>query len=235
MYDYGLDWLDQEQLFKVTKKWFGREPRMNSMVPPDPFALVVHAAKAGSSIASASEFEIVRKINKTISNNVGNWHQAVLGLGPYFETIPHSGVIDLRSVGDYRDPLFGKEVIVEVKNRFNTIKAADEKLLWDKLENLARSQGKVAYLFQIVPKDRKRFDQPWKVSGRSSRVYVRHCDGATAYAMVFKRENALHEIYEAFPAVLNEVLEAEIRFEMGDLDDLYRMSFVTDSESHKYN
>lgn len=232
-HDYGLDWLDQDGLYEVTKKRFGPITRPYT-APPDPFVMVVQASIAGTSLDAAKEFELSRQINKTISNRVGNWHQDVLGLGKNFETVPHAGVIDVQSVGSYRHPVFAKEVIVEVKNRYNTIKASDEKNLWDSLENLARSQGKIAYVFQIVPKNSERFDQPWKVSGRETREHVRHCDGNTAYTMVFGRENALYEVYSALPRILDDIRESRSDFDGEELRRLFSASFEIEETRTKH-
>lgn len=223
-YDYGLDWLDQKELYEITKNAFGFE-RQPSKVPLDPFTAIFQASVAETGLAGALAFEELRKINKTISNNVGDWHQKVLGLAKNWTTAPRGGVIDLESVGQYRHPEFGKPVIVEVKNRYNTIKGSDEKNIWDTLEKLARAQDKIAYVFQIVPKAGERFDREWKVSGRETRPYVRHCDGRTAYALVFERENALEEIFSALPAVLEDIRGVNIDFDPEEIAALFDKGF----------
>ena len=38
---------------------------------------------------------------------------------------------------------------------------------------------------------------------------VRCCDGATAYTWAFGKENALQELYMAFPRILKDVAEGE--------------------------
>lgn len=227
LYDYGLDWLDQEALFNITKKWFGTRQK-SSTTSLDPFTTVIQASIVETSISVALEFEESRKVNKTIANKVGNWHQEVLGLSDNWESILHSGVIDLQSVGDYRHPDFGKPVIVEVKNRYNTIKGSDEKNLWDSLEQLARSQDKIAYVFQIIPKDGERFDRPWKVSGRDSRDHVRHCDGRTAYEMVFERKDALEEIFNALPKIMADVRGTDHHFDPDEVSKLFQDGFKTE-------
>lgn len=203
---YGLAWIDEGVLRAVTQHTFGNALQTKKrQAPPDPFTLVAQSVITNSSLDSAIGFEAERAINKTLSNEIGLWHQRVLGLAEGWHDLGASGGgVDLRS--DRIDARFGKTLVAEVKNRYNTIKSSDEKKVWDQLDLDARSTDSVAYVFQIVPKDHARYDRPWKVSGRSERDHVRCCDGATAYEMVFGREDALQELYEAFPALLRDAL-----------------------------
>ena len=204
---YGLDWIDEDELFRIVKHVFessiSKSRSSQLSAPPDPFTIATQAVLFNQSAESMMAFEQLRGVNKTISNAVGNFHQSVLGLAEGWENLGASGgVVDLvvRRTPD------SKPIHVEVKNRYNTIKASDEKDVWDRLDMLARTNNSVSYLVQIVPKERKRYDRPWSVSGRPVRENVRCCDGATAYARAFNRENALEELFEVFPDILSDVL-----------------------------
>ena len=206
-HSYGLDWIDQDALFAATKHCFEKviEKAKDSALqtPPDPFTIVVQAVIFNQNAESMMAFEKLRAINKSISNAVGNWHQEVLGLAEGWETLGSTGgVVDLM----VKTAQGSGQMAVEVKNRYNTIKASDEKDMWDRLDMLARSNGTTSYIVQIVPKTPKRYDLPWRVSGRTPRENVRCCDGATAYAWAFGCENALEELYDAFPLILEDVL-----------------------------
>lgn len=203
----GLDWIDEDKLYEVAKHVFSSsiEKAQSSTLsaPPDPFAIATQAVLFDQPAESMMAFEKLRGVNKTISNAVGTFHQSVLGLADGWENLgANGGVVDLI----VRCAPTAKPVHVEVKNRYNTIKASDEKDVWDKLDMLARTNGSVSYLVQIVPKTPERYDRPWNVSGREVREHVRCCDGATAYACAFKRENALEELYAVFPDILADVL-----------------------------
>lgn len=204
---YGLDWIDEDELYKIVERVFGssieKAESSKLATPPDPFTIATQAVLFNQPAESMMAFERLRGVNKTISNAVGNFHQCVLGLAEGWENLGASGgVVDLI----VRETPASKPIHVEVKNRYNTIKASDEKDVWDKLDMLARTNNSVSYLVQIVPKDSVRYDKPWKVSGRPERDHVRCCDGATAYAWAFKRENALEELYAVFPDILSDVL-----------------------------
>ena len=205
---YGLDWIDEDELYKIVEHVFGSsiEKAESSKLStlPDPFTIATQAVLFDQPAESMMAFEKLRGVNKTISNAVGNFHQCVLGLAEGWENLGASGgVVDLI----VRETPTSKPIHVEVKNRYNTIKASDEKDVWDKLDMLARTNNSVSYLVQIVPKEPVRYDKPWNVSGRPERDHVRCCDGATAYAWAFKKENALEELYAVFPDILSDVLD----------------------------
>lgn len=203
---YGLDWIDEDSLYEVTEHAFSKVVRLAESTllrtPPDPFTIVVQAVIFNQDADSMMAFEKLRAINKSISNAVVNWHQAVLGLAEGWENLGgNGGGVDLMATCSTSE----KPMAIEVKNRYNTIKASDEKNMWDKLDTIAKANGAPSYIVQIVPKTRERYDRPWKVSGRKERASVRCCDGATAYANAFGVENALEELYKAFPRILEDV------------------------------
>lgn len=204
---YGLDWIDEEELYKIVEHVFSssiaKAETTRLSTPPDPFTIATQAVLFDQPAKSMMAFEKLRGVNKTISNAVGNFHQCVLGLAEGWENLgANGGVVDLI----VHETPTSKPVHVEVKNRYNTIKASDEKDVWDKLDMLARTNNSVSYLVQIVPKNPVRYDKPWNVSGRPVRDHVRCCDGATAYAWAFKKEDALEELYAVFPDILSDVL-----------------------------
>ncbi|WP_201772594.1 Eco47II family restriction endonuclease [Bifidobacterium catenulatum] len=213
-HDYGLDWIDQDALYEKTKHVFEsainkkKEKKSN---PPDPFTLVAQSIISESTLENVLHFEVERKINKTLSNSVGLWHQHILSLAPgWVDLGSNGGGIDLKMEPGFTDSRFGKPLVAEVKNRFNTIKASDEKEVWDTLDLAAKTHGAIAYIFQIVPKTSERYDRPWKVSGRPEKENIRCCDGATAYDIVFQRDNALHDLYEVFPLIMDDILDGGI-------------------------
>ncbi|MDY2942059.1 MAG: Eco47II family restriction endonuclease [Varibaculum sp.] len=226
-HSYGLDWIDEDALFEVTRVSFAKvlQPSRRKPLPPDPFTLLAHAVLANEGLSEARAFERERAINKTLSDNVGYWHQRVLGLAPHWEeTGASGGSIDLRTKLGYVHPLLHKPVLAEVKNRFNTIKASDEKNVWDRLDNLARASGAVAYVFQIVPKSPERYDRPWSPSGRNEKQIVRVCDGVSAYSLVFERQEALYELYMALPHIFADIIGRVPAIDVTEMEELFRTS-----------
>ncbi|WP_216402864.1 Eco47II family restriction endonuclease [Arcanobacterium phocae] len=222
-HSYGLEWIDEDALFEVTKKTFDKvlNPQRKQPLPPDPFTIIAHATVMGGSLTEALMFEKERSLNKTLSDNVGYWHQRVLGLSPNWqETGSSGGNIDLKTNPGFLPPSVGRPVYAEVKNRFNTIKGSDQKNLWDDLERHVKANGAVGYVFQIIPKKAERYDQPWKVAGRPVREDIRHCDGVTAYELVYGEPEALFQLYRALPLIFRDIIGSDSLVE-GEIAELF--------------
>ena len=209
-HEYGLSWIDQDALYNGIKSIFSKAlglARPSKELPPDPFSILAQAAIADTSFDVSLAFEHQRALNKTISNAVGEMHQYILGLAPNWESLGRSGgLLDVCTVAGYVHPKFGKPVVAEVKNRFNTIKASDEPDEWDKIKAATKfAKGAQGYLFQITPKTPQRYDHPWTPSHRTADPDVRVCDGATAYEIVFGHPAALKELYLALPQIFRDI------------------------------
>lgn len=208
---YGLTWIDEEALFQTSKNIFSKSLGLTKptqkKLPIDPFSFVLQSKATGIPLKDMDSAEEVRVLNKRISDAVGNWHQSVLALAPKWQCLgTNGGVLDIRTIDGYLHPKWGKPIVAEVKNRFNTIKASDEKRVWEDIDRIARCNGDIGYLIQIVPKQAVLYDEPWTPSGVQKREHVRHCDGATGYALVFDYENALSELIDAFPKIVDDIL-----------------------------
>lgn len=232
--EYGIHWIDNDELFEVTKKQFERvyrnfdEPLVvdKSKNPIDPFTAIF---QLGGSPALDYEgwvaAEKSRQSIKTLQNAVGAWHQAVLGLADGWKNRGSSGsVYDVEStspqLGFGDDPDVPKNIIAEVKNKYNTIKGSDEHLTHKNLHEQASSRvDTIAYLIQVVPKDRSHYNKRWTPSKSflSSKVFV--IDGETAYDLIFKQTNALRQIYSILPALLQDVRE-ELKLSDGENGNL---------------
>lgn len=222
MHNYGLTWIDNEELYKATYETFkkpfekaydGFDP-YNSKNSVDPLGALFYMAALNISFDAWVDIERSRQIGKTLQNAVGTWHQRVLGLAEdWKDKGANGGVFDLESIS----PIYGyepypdkpKTIIAEVKNKFNTIKASDEKALHLKMYEQVSSRGKkstVAYLIQIIPKDGEKYNKPWVPSKAFETPLVRHIDGYSAYNLVFKHNGALEELYNALPSILKDVI-----------------------------
>lgn len=210
VHDYGLTWVDNDKLYHEVENAFskilGISKASKQELPPDPFLIVAQAVVTDTTFQDGLAFEEIRKVNKSLSNALGNMHQGILSIAPNWESLGTTGgVLDIRTKPGYVHPRFGKPVVAEVKNRFNTIKSSDEKEVWDKIDQASRLSGAQGYLFQIIPRTAERYDEPWEPSGRMAKPNVRFCDGATAYEIVFEYKDALYELYKALPSILADV------------------------------
>ena len=228
---YGIAWIDEEGLYEATLNCFSSVLGLAGKtkdVPPDPFTMVAQSMVTNTTLEANLAFETVRKINKSLSNAVGNFHQRVLSLSPNWESLgSNGGLIDLRTVHGFSHPKFGKAVVAEVKNRFNTIKASDEAAVWDRIDHACKvMDGAQGYLFQITPRTPERYDKMWTPSNRVARDHVRVCDGATAYELVFGVPSAMKELYLALPDIFYDIKcehDLELPVEMPPRDKLVEL------------
>src|SRR5277367_6766448 len=105
----------------------------------DPFSALFDSFQQGITLADWMQQERSRHMQKTLQNALGNFHQEVLGAIHGWELLPVGNVIDVRSTG--------KNIIAEVKNKFNTTKGSDKKSIYDNLLSQTNGQytGYTAY------------------------------------------------------------------------------------------
>lgn len=233
VHNYGLEWIDQDKLYNIAfnrfHKLFDEQEYTN---PPDPFTLLTQMAVQQKTIEQVLVFERERRLNKSISNAVGTFHQDVLGIADNWQNMgDQGGVLDIRTIDGYKSPRFHKPIVAEVKNRFNTIKASDEAKTFNTIDTISRSLDAQGYLFQITPKTPERYDEEWRPTGVRPKDNVRVCDGATAYEIVFGVKDALHQLFLALPSIFNDIqnamgTHAEFKnVDRKELDNLYKKTF----------
>lgn len=216
----NLDWIDYDRLLEITKKNFSRSLNRSRETLTDaktePTLNILRGYLLNMSKEEIGTIEKSVALTKTFQNAIGDFHQEVLGSAKGWRSTGTSGgVLDIMSDNPIKQAA-NKKILAEVKMRYNTIKASDEKNTWDKLDQAARLHGlkdHVSYIIQIVPKKRVAYDQPWKVTGRDLREHVRCIDGTTAYYYVTGQENALKDLLLLLPDLLSEAFPGENKIE----------------------
>lgn len=167
----------------------------------DPFSAVFDAAKQNITLSKWLEQEKSRQIQKTLQNEIGFFHQEILGAISGWESLPVGGIIDVRN----RD----KKIIAEIKNKYNTTNSSSAEALYDHLsEQLKTSyQGYKAYHVQIIPKSKGGYDKPYAPSHRPLNENIRVIDGKSFYAMVSGYRDALKQLYMVLPRVISDILQ----------------------------
>jgi len=143
-----------------------------------------------------------RQIEKSLQNDIGNFHQTILGSIPGWQNLHTGSVVDLVS-HEYR-------IVAEVKNKHNTLKASDQAGLYDKLHDLVRKKGQefagyTAYYVEIIPKRAERYDLPFTPSDNTTGTrkpadeLIRRIDGASFYALATGHDDALRQLFHALP------------------------------------
>lgn len=230
---YKLGWIDEVTLTEIVKKRFAK-PKEKNTLSTDPTLNITRRVLMNMHEEEISTIEGIVSWTKTIQNRIGLFHQDVLGsVAGWRNNGTAGGVIDLQSLAPV--PLAGDRIVVaELKMRYNTIKASDECNTWDKLKdtvNIFGQKSTVGYIFQLVPKNREAYNEPWKVSKRSSCEYVRRADGVTAYHLVTGDPNALYNLLQHLPYIFIKAFpELEFKVDktsLEEIQDFVQRSFIS--------
>lgn len=210
-----LSWIERDVVMGIIEKRFTK--LIKSVANPskqpigEPTLTIMRATAFNMTPEDTRRLNGMVNATKTLQNAVGLFHQDVLGSVPgWHNTGVSGGGFDIRS-NEPVDLVGRKTILAEVKMRYNTIKASDEKKVFDDLYNAAKMNpggfnDNVAYLFQIIPKKPVAFDNEWSCSGRQPSPHVRVVDGVTAYHLVTGVEDALRQLLQALPSMANEVI-----------------------------
>jgi hypothetical protein len=194
----------------------------------DPFSALFDATCQQVSLDEWPDLERRRQAQKTLQNALGKFHQSLLGrIGDW--TIPEEGFIDLVSIQN--------KVVVEVKNKHNTVKKSDLKSVYDELEQAVMHKtttykGYTAYYVTIIPGNDKRFNKPFTPSNnetetrKSSNELIREIDGYSFYALVTGRDDALLELYQVIPTIIERSI---VKSQFQKLKDLKPKSYLKEA------
>ncbi len=145
--------------------------------------------------------EILRQIDKSINNSIGTFHEQILGGIEGFEVGLLSG-FDIKATDS--------TLFADIKNKHNTMNSSSAEALFQKLARFADDNKKAkCYWVQILAKSS--FNELWKgiINGKEyshSRVYK--ISGDHFYALISKQEDALFQLYKAFPKVIRDYLKS---------------------------
>lgn len=174
---------------------------------------------------------MVRQCQKTLTNHIGNLHQKILGQVTGWQDLGTGGIVDLVCPS--------KQIIAEVKNKYNTVtggKLAEQYYSLERLVTPKASQYKdyTAYFVNIIPKKPERFDLPFQPSDKDKGIKcpvnenIRIIDGASFYTLVTGREEAIQEFYDALPLVIEDIFRTDYglpNFTLPD-KDLFKEYFL---------
>jgi Eco47II restriction endonuclease len=196
----------------------------------DPFSAMFEMAVFGLTLGEWQKSEEFRQSQKSLSNHLGEFHQCIIGALPGWKDLAKGNIVDAVNQE--------KRIVVEIKNKYNTIKGSDKKEVYNSLDDLVSRKasiyhGYTAYLVEIIPKKPTRYDYPFtpsdhaKGKSKESSEHIRTCDGASFYHLATGVSGALEELYQALPAVLQKV-DSSIQLREIELNytrDLFRSAF----------
>ena len=144
--------------------------------------------------------EIERQQDKTINNEIGEFHQELLG--------KVDGWVNL-GIGDETEIDLKKKdntVFIELKNKHNTMNSSSTKTCREKLENvIAKYPNATAYWAYIISKKYKTEERVWIYKGRENEK-IRRISGDLLYEMITGDPDALEKVYEAIPKAIVDIL-----------------------------
>lgn len=146
------------------------------------------------------ESEVIRQIDKSITNAIGTFHEEMLGSIEGYVRGNLDGW-DIKSKN-------GNSLFADIKNKHNTMNSSATENLYQKLQGYAEENSEATcYWVQVI--STKSFDEQWSASFRGkdyNHPRVRKISGDKFYALLSGVEDALYQIYNALPTVIDVVL-----------------------------
>lgn len=191
----------------------------------DPFSAIFDASFNKISLSEWIREEKVRQIQKTFQNEVGKFHQKVLGCVEGWEDLKNGGVVDIIN----KD----KMIIAEIKNKFNTTKGNHKVAIYDDFSSLLEGKYKdyTAYYVAIITKNK--FVKPFTPSDNRTKIRrpenksILEIDGQSFYEMVTGDKNAIYKIYKTIPYILSDILKSDTSKILSDplYEELFKKAF----------
>jgi hypothetical protein len=203
-----LDWISDKDLYEIcenvilhTKAKTKNEVNFKNIV--DPFSAVFDIVINNMTFGDWFKNENIRQKQKTLQNQIGRFHQSVLGKIDGWEDLGVGGVVDLVN--------HEKGIIAEVKNKYNTVKGSDKIGVHDKLSRALNygHRGSTAYFVSILAKGR--INKPFVPSDNEKGVRpaenerIREIDGVTFYEIATGSPTALADLYAYLPKILADI------------------------------
>lgn len=208
-----LSFIQDTVLLQIVSDFLSQYERIQSQAKDkleenalDPFSAILFSMCSGCDLQQWMEMELSRQIGKSFQNNVGEFHQSILGSCNGWEII--DDVIDIRNTE--------KKIIAEIKNKHNTTKGSDKKVIYDNLASILNSpfykdKGYTGYYVEVISKNRNKYNKCFTPTDSTTksikpvREDIRVIDGVSFYSLATGEENALMQLYKTLPLVIQEI------------------------------
>jgi hypothetical protein len=199
--DDDLRFCIQEVLDAVAKANENADENIESNVI-DPFSALFDMMRQNLSYVEWLNQEKSRQVQKTMQNEIGFFHQNVLGFTNGSENPGrHSGADFVN-----RD----KRIIAEIKNKYNTMNSSSAAETYRKLDEFLGKDfsGFVAYVVFIVPQKSEDYDVAWSPAKEKLplRDDIRKIDGESFYRIVTGDPDALEDLFVVLPEIISTML-----------------------------
>lgn len=211
-----LSFIDDDKLEEIVKQVLDSERRrlLRSETDKklyrnviDPFSILFEMSSFNLSKDAWLNNEQIRQAQKTLSNRIGKFHERMLGSLKGWNHLENQ-IVDI--------VCHSKKIIADIKNKHNTLKGSNQSTLYDDLFSLVMPKGNkykdyTAYYVEIIPKGKKRYDEEFTPSVRNTgrkcekNELIRKIDGYSFYALCTGVENALEQLFNVLPNVIENV------------------------------
>jgi Eco47II restriction endonuclease len=194
----------------------------------DPFSAFFSMAAFNLSPDEWVKNEQLRQSGKSFANALGVFHQKLLGSIDGLDSISSDGQIDIVSKT--------LKIIAEVKNKHNTVNSSGASSIYSRLDNYVNNKnskykGFIAYYVVITPAKPTRFNEEFtppngdRGDKSPTKANVRKVDSQTFYELATGRKDALREIFEAFPKVVQALNSKSLILEYDYALSLFNKAF----------
>jgi len=132
--NYNLTFIQYDDLFEICKAVIDVMSEATNKIDKtlhkniiDPFSAVFEASFHKVSLTQWLEMEKARQIQKSFQNQIGDFHQKVLGKMQGWENLKTGKVLDIVN--------HKKKIVAEIKNKFNTTKGNHKPAIYDDIES----------------------------------------------------------------------------------------------------
>lgn len=170
----------------------------------DPCSAIFDASVQGLTLDEWLILERTRQIQKTIQNQIGLFHQYILGSISGWERVGQGFDVCNQS----------RHIFAEIKNKYNTVKGSDQVGIYDYLLfrlDQPEYQGFTAYYVEIIPQGRKSYNKPFIPPDRKTRTIrpknenIRQISGQAFYDLATGEQEALSMLFDVLPDVISDV------------------------------
>ncbi|MBU0903579.1 MAG: Eco47II family restriction endonuclease [Firmicutes bacterium] len=185
--------------YELAKQEFTLSKFYDNMI--DPIKLLFDMRFLGQSPSEKILAEINRKIDKSLTNAIGEFHESLLDGIEGLKKFPVGEGYDVKSEDDL--------LFADIKNKHNTVKGSNQKDLYTELENYVSKDNSVmdrAYWVQMIAP--KSFIVNWKIpSQHKDNAKIFKASGDKFYELVTDNPNAFAELCEALPRAIDDFLK----------------------------
>jgi hypothetical protein len=180
----------------------------------DPFSFIFDVTVNGLTIEGWFEREKIRQSQKSMQNQIGNFHQGVVGNSIGWSDLGVGKIIDLKCDS--------KKILAEIKNKHNTTKGNHKTNVYDDLElilNRPEYSDYTGYYVEVIPHNKNTYNKPFRPSDNTSTEVdkkrpanekIRQIDGKSFYSLVGGYDAALKDLYLIIPLIVSDLTDTSI-------------------------